>query len=263
MIGDYTIDRELSTVPGQACYEATHVVLPRRARITVARDRAAGIRVLREACILEALRHPGVPRMFDCGTLAGQFPWIATELVRGEALPATPTTTELAALTRDVAAILAHAHRRGVVHDGLWLDSIVRDPERGFPICLREWSRARCGDPAEGASDVRALGLAIYAAMPVHASTPLASLIDEMLAPAPHDRPTAAEVRDAADRIVELPMTGEYPAIEEVQLVVDLSRELPLPPPIAKPRWTPPLGSATPRSPTTQQGVAIGILKRG
>src|SRR5512146_2719569 len=98
MIGDYAIHRELeAAVPGEAWDEASHVVLPRRARIVVARDGEAARRVLHEACILEGLRHPGVPRVHDCGVV-GHQPWVATELVCGEPLPAILPAPELAAV---------------------------------------------------------------------------------------------------------------------------------------------------------------------
>jgi hypothetical protein len=258
-IGDYSIDLELAAVPGEAAYEATHMVLPRRARVMIARDRAAAARVMREACILEALRHPGIPRVYDCGVIADGRPWAATELVRGTPLEPTLPAAALAALVRDVATVLAYAHRRGVIHNAVWLDAIVNDSERGFPICLTSWSHARCGDPAEGAIDVRALGLAAYAAMPLCPSARLARLVDDMLAPDDDDRPSAADVASIAAGLVELAVDDLD--VEEVRLVVDLSRDLPAPPPVvpAKPRWTPPSGSERVRTPSN--GVPIAVLR--
>jgi hypothetical protein len=223
MVGDYTIERELTTRPGISTYEATHLILPRRARVALAHDRAGAERILREAYILEAIRHAGIPRVFDCGTLESG-PWIATELVRGERLPTTFTAAELAVVLRDIAAILVHVHRRGVIHDALWLDAFVRDPDRGVPLCLDYWSEAKCGP---GSTDIRGLGLAMYAVMALHAPTALTRLIDDMLAPEPAARPTAAEVHAEASRIAALPAmhqpTSELPPIEDVQLLVDLS----------------------------------------
>ena len=45
------------------------MILPRRARIACAYDRSGAEHILREAYILEAIRHAGIPRVFDCGTL--------------------------------------------------------------------------------------------------------------------------------------------------------------------------------------------------
>ena len=79
-IGDYVIDRDLDDG-----YMATHVLLPRRVRLDVMHPTFAGlrpvaVRMMREACILEALRHAGVPRVFEVGVIAEaqtSRPWIA------------------------------------------------------------------------------------------------------------------------------------------------------------------------------------------
>src|SRR5678815_928881 len=76
-IGDYVVEREVAYEASAIAYFATHVVLPRQAHIKVAHPgpRAAAIQLLREACILEALSHPGVPRVYECGVLADRRPW--------------------------------------------------------------------------------------------------------------------------------------------------------------------------------------------
>ena len=149
-LADYSLDRELQSLAHETTYEATHVLLPRRARIRVAADRAFGARYMREACVLEALRHPGVPRVFDCGVHDGR-PWIATELIEGKVLEMPVEARELVDVLRDVGAILAHAHSRGVIHGGLWLDAVVRDDgTRGFPYSLVQWSEARFAERNDG-----------------------------------------------------------------------------------------------------------------
>src|SRR5260221_1880079 len=190
---------------------------------------------MREACVLEALRHPGIPRVYDCGTIPSggrSWPWVSIELVRGTPLPPTLPAAELAAIVRDVAGILAYAHRRGVIHNAVWLDAIVKDPESGFPICLTSWSNARCGDPAEGAIDVRALGLAAYAAMPLVAPARLARLVDDMLAPDDDERPSAADVATIAAGPPQPPAAGPGPYPNALPCVTSLPRS---PPPPAQP----------------------------
>ena len=63
-IGDYRIERELRTEATGVVYEGVHLVLPRRAAVKAARDadKTIAVQMLREACMLEALSHPGVPR---------------------------------------------------------------------------------------------------------------------------------------------------------------------------------------------------------
>jgi len=189
---------------------------------------------MREACILEAVRHPGLPRVFEIGVADG-LPWIADELVQGEPLAGPISLVQLPAILRDACSILAVCHRRGVIHDGIWIDAFVRAPDRGFPLCLVNWRRARLGDPEEGRDDVYALGMAIYAALPDSAPLGLMNLIGAML----DERPTAEEVGAEASRLGEVAGNFEDPDVEEVILLTDLSREpaqLTIP---TKPKWTP------------------------
>jgi hypothetical protein len=251
-LGDYAVNGELYSPPGESWFETTHRALPRRARVRVARDRAAGVALVREACILEAVRHPGLPRVFEIGVEDG-LPWIADELVEGEPLAGPLSVAQVPAILRDACAILAQCHRRGVIHDGIWIDAVVRAPDRGFPLCLLNWRRARLGDPEDGRDDVYALGMAVYAALPDSAPLGLMNLIGEML----DERPTAEEVGREASRLGEAAGSFEDPDIEEVILLTDLSRE---PAPVTiptKPKWTP-----APAMSMTPLGKPIALLKR-
>jgi hypothetical protein len=250
-LGDYAVDGELYGPPGESCFETTHRALPRRARVRIGHDRAAGVALMREACILEAVRHPGLPRVFEIGVDNG-LPWIADELVQGEPLAGPLALGLLPGILRDACAILAQCHRRGVIHDGIWIDAFVRAPERGFPLCLVNWRRARVGDPEEGRDDVYALGMAIYAALPDSAPLGLMNLIGQML----DERPTAEEVANEATRLGEVAGGFEDPDIEEVILLTDLSRD---PAPLTiptKPKWTP-----APAMAMTPSGSPIALLK--
>jgi len=252
-LGDYAVDRELPASPGETCAEATHRVLPRRARLRIAQHRDAGIRLMREACILEALRHSGVPRVFEIGVTDG-LPWIADELVLGTPLAAPIPVEQVVLVIRDACAILAHLHRRGVVHDGIWLDAFVRTDDRG--MCLTNWTRARLGEPEDGKADVHALGTAIYAALPGSAPLGVVELVDRMVAPDTARRPSAAEVAQEAARLAEVAGGFDDPEIEEVILLTDLSRD-PVPA-ISKPKWTPAPALAIP----VEGRAPIAILKQ-
>lgn len=243
-IGDYVVDLELTAIKGERALLASHVVLPRQAQILVPDRTVAGVaeRLIRQACILEAMSHPGVPRMYECGVLADRRPWIAIEIVDG------PTVTdriaelslplvEIASLLGAAADILDHAHGRGIVHSDLCGRSIVY---RADSVCIVGWGSARLhdspatskvtrdriyrapeqlhGDPIEGAADIYALGVIAHQALsrglpargkgagwsgPV-AEAELTTLIEQMLEHDPADRPTAADVRAEALRIVDL-----------------------------------------------------------
>lgn len=154
-VGNYRIDCVRSRDAAGVVYEARHLVLPRRAIVKVMEEKdakVAAVQLLREACILEALEHPGVVRVYESGLLPDRRPWFAHERVDGATVrdllasgPLDPT--HASALLRDLAEVLEHAHRRGVIHAGLRPDRIaVTGRTRGFPLCIIDWSDARTHD---------------------------------------------------------------------------------------------------------------------
>jgi len=195
----------------------------------------------REACILEVLRHAGVPRVFECGELPDGRPWVASELIEGPSLAlllaeegklGVPMVLTLLA---GLAEILHYAHTRGLLHRNLRPDAIASRPEGP---CIVDWSDARAresevlqlvpsnwleyqppevraGDPADSRADVFALGVVAFEALTgarpttaaahrVPAAPPrLLALLERMVAHDPLVRPTSAEVRAEALAIVE------------------------------------------------------------
>jgi serine/threonine protein kinase len=247
-IGDYVTERNLAAKPGFVACSAKHALLPRRARISTVHPAFAGsqaiaAQLVREACILEVLRHAGVPRVFECGELDDGRPWVACELVEGPSLAlllAEEGKLEVPmvlALLAGVAEILHYAHTRGLVHRNLRPEAIASRPEGP---CIVDWSDARAresealqlapldwlayqppevigGEPADSRADVFALGVIAYEALAGakpsgtgatarrFPAVPirLLALIDRMLAPDALVRPTSAEVRAEALAIVE------------------------------------------------------------
>lgn len=271
-IGDYVIEAGID-----GGYLGVHVVLPRSAQLRVGAPGSSSMRVMREACILEALRVPGVPRVYEVGVLAdvaGARPWAAIEIVGG------PTLFELARagrlplremldLMRGVADILASAHARGVAHHAVRPESIVRgDRSRGHSLCLVNWSEASvstCEDGARAyADDVFALGLVVDVLLATRAAAPpkLAALLDDMLAPDPAVRPTAAEVCARAKVMLEaLDHNVEDEVVEEQVVLVDIiSRTTTEAPTLARmrTRWTP----AIPLPPVPTPARPFAPMKR-
>jgi eukaryotic-like serine/threonine-protein kinase len=201
-IGLYVIDCELASDTTGITYRAVHQVLPRRSIVKVMHAASVyppvikqplAVHVLREACILEALHHPGVIRLYESGMLPDRRPWFARELVEGASVgtvlsPGSIDRMDAIALLRDVSDVLDHAYRRGIIHCGLRPDRIVlTGRSRGYPICITEWGDARahdaaplgpyapspaswhytspelaCGDPIDDRTDVFALGVIAY-----------------------------------------------------------------------------------------------------
>lgn len=244
--GSYEVENAL----GGGLFEARHVVLPRRAIIKTVPEALGWVRplrvaVLREACILEALAHPGVPRIYETGKLDDGRPWFAFEDVEGLSLAEAGALAlpALVTLLRDLADLLEHAHGRGIIHAGLHPDRIVLTP-RAFGVCVDDWSSARthdathavphvpppgshaylapeqvAGDRVDDRADIFALGAIARRALPTSAPAALVHLVDQMTAPARDDRPSIREVRE---------MLAAIPVA------------------ITRPRWTPPHGLARP-----------------
>lgn len=235
-VGDYTIERELGSEDTGVVYLGTHVVLPRQATIKVMHAssqylRALAVQMLREACILEALSHPGIPRVYECGVLADRRPWTALEHRDGVSLASliegVPLSlADLTVVLRDVVDVLHHAHSRGVVHRGLTAQAIIRTPGLNG-VCVRNWGDAHTFDTevrvnVDARDDIYALGAIAFRALTgceVDASvssaarcpaapSELTQLIDQMITSDPDARPTSEEVRDRtrwlADTIVPL-----------------------------------------------------------
>jgi serine/threonine-protein kinase len=71
---------------------------------------------------------------------------------------------EVAGLVRDLADILDHAHRRGVIHRALRPDRIVITPGRRHALCIPDWSEAIVHDATSPAPPVASEGSRSYLA---------------------------------------------------------------------------------------------------
>jgi len=267
-IGDYVVEREVAYEASAIIYFATHVVLPRQAHLKVTHpgSRPAAVQLLREACILEALSHPGVPRVHECGVLPDRRPWSSVEMIPGITFDrfigeGTLALSDLVVALRDVADILRHAHERGIVHRRLTASAIIHTQRRRSIYAIEDWGDARAldaeaDDTIDPRDDIAALGAIAFRALTGRApatgvsaathcsSAPpeLVAVIDQMLAE-PVARPSADEVYDRALWLCE---TLEPPLFE-------------------RPRWTPPRGfvkdEVSPKSYVDPGGFAVRISR--
>lgn len=229
-VGAYRI---AGTYPGGG-YRALHVATHETVHLDVRSAdewREQAVRGLRAATLVAGLAHPGVARILDRGVLADRRTWLASELPEGVPLSdvlarRALTARETQALVHDVAAVLAHAHERGLVHGAVHHHAIVmRTGERPYPIALGAWGDVRApdsepappprftvytapelarGHTADGRADVFAIGVLAHRALTgrfpttpeLVAGVPddLAALIVRMLAVDPASRPGAGEV---------------------------------------------------------------------
>ena len=233
-IGDYDV-RLLERVGSIVRYAATHVVLPRRAIIELLDADAPqvdAVKLMRRACMLDALQHPAVPRIYECGRL-GSRPWIAiahdrNSTLRDELRDGRLQVREALTLLEDVGAVLAHAHARGVLHGNITATAIVRTPA----LRIQKWESARTHDTElscdalDGSDDVLALGKSIAGALdrPEEVPGAVRQLIGRLLAADASRRPTAVEVvksaralREAMGLIDRVALTGE---VEEPEIEI-------------------------------------------
>jgi eukaryotic-like serine/threonine-protein kinase len=257
-IGSYQLEAELTASLSSFTYRAMHHVLPRQVIVKLAREPHDSLGVLREACILAALPHPGIVRVWETGRLADQRTWFASEIVDGDSLGNTLAlggaleASIAIGIVRDLAEILAHAHSRGVIHAGLTPDRIAITPRlRGFPLCITDWSTARTHDATsvhgwepsaytapemargelDDRADVFALGAIAYRAFTGAApdgGAPLAELAPML----PRQVALVVDQMLAYDRW-DRPSSAEVRAALAMPEVPELR--------IRKPRWTPPL----------------------
>jgi eukaryotic-like serine/threonine-protein kinase len=292
-IGDYRVEHELEGSAHAARYRVVHQVLPRHALIKLARDAQGSVAVLREACMLAALPHPGIVRVYETGRLPDHRTWFASEVVEGLTLATTlggldgrVEAAVAVAMIRDVAEVLAYAHQRGVVHGAITPDRlVVAGRTRGFPMCITDWSTARPHDArhpqvvdsgpyaapelAHGAiddrADVFALGVIAYRALtgtlPFDA---VATSADGSLQHVPTEVRCPDVPRELTGLVDQMLSVDRWdrPSSAEVRaelswLATSLVPAAAPPPPevvrIRKPRWTPQIDFA--RRADTEQDV--------
>ena len=140
-------------------------------------DPGAWDRVRREAEITARLRHPSVPRIYDCGDAplpdGSTVPYVVMELLTGVVLAgrlvggALPWH-EAVSTAATIADVLAVAHRRGVVHRDLAPENImltragVKIIDFGLAATLDGSSPCRSAPAGVPADDVYALGVLLY-----------------------------------------------------------------------------------------------------
>ena len=194
----YRLIRELGSGGMGVVYEAEDEWLSRRVALKVLRtdlpaEQVARERFLREARAMAAVQHENVCTIFQVDEADGR-PFMAMQLLVGETLETRLererrlTTPEAARIGREIAAGLAAAHAKGLVHRdvkpaNVWLEegtgrvklldfglAMARDnphlTHSGYVIgtpAFMSPEQAR-GEPLDGRSDLFSLGIVLYLA---------------------------------------------------------------------------------------------------
>ncbi|MFO0828931.1 MAG: serine/threonine-protein kinase [Phycisphaerales bacterium] len=145
-VGDFAIADVLGEGGMGVVYRAEQMHPRRVVALKLVRPGLATSAMIRrfelEAEALGRLRHPGIATIHAAGTAdlgSGAQPYFAMELVEGLPLNAYLATRRLgvrqrAALLRDIASAVQHAHQNGVIHRDIKPDNIVvEDGEDGTP----------------------------------------------------------------------------------------------------------------------------------
>lgn len=155
-IAGYRLGEELHRGGQGSVFVAEQLATRRRCAVkTLLGGRFAGdrdrVRFEREVEVVARLRHPSIVTLYESGITRDGTPWFAMEFVEGERIDVHASAAGLspraiAALVREVAAAIAYAHRRGVIHRDLKPGNILVDRE-GTPRVL-DFGLARADDGA-------------------------------------------------------------------------------------------------------------------
>jgi len=181
-VGDYRIASKVGRTRLAVVYAAEHTRLRRPVAIKVLAPESAhaAYAFLHEARVLDRLRHPAIPRVYDCGTHDG-VPWFATDLLHGRSLGQVigdGARIDVACVLRDLSAILLHAERRGIALRGLTAERIACIGDTGgITLCITDWhdARATADAPVDVAASVHALGVIARSRASTSRSSPFAT----------------------------------------------------------------------------------------
>lgn len=214
-------------------------LLDRPVAIKILRDQYAANqefldRFQREARAAARLSHPNIVSIYDVGQENGKQ-FIVMEYVPGRNLkeylraegPLPPRT--VAEIGRQIAAALAHAHQRGIIHRDIKPHNILITPEGQVKVTDFGIARAAAassltetgvvlgsvhyfspeqarGEPVDARSDIYALGVVLYelltGKLPFEGDSPIAVALRHLDSDPPSPRTLRPEVPEALEKII-------------------------------------------------------------
>lgn len=199
-IGDrYEIGEPIGSGGQGKVYRARDCLLGREVAVKMVHQRSANRHLQAEAALLARLSHPAIPSVYDRGMGVDGRAYMVMELIAGQPLRQAIADEdwplrERLRVFRAVAAAVAHAHERGILHRDCKPGNIaLRDDGEAF---LLDWGLAATGDPraicgtpcyaapeqlngqvADRRSDVYSLGVLLYQVMSGH--LPFARVVND------------------------------------------------------------------------------------
>src|SRR6185436_13348423 len=140
IFGNYRVTELIGEGGMGVVYLAEHPGIGRRAAIKILRpgltdNTEMTKRFFNEARAANAIRHPSLVEVYDCGTLASGTSYIVMELLEGENLAARLRTVgrlqaaDARRIAAQTASALAAAHAAGIVHRDLKPDNLYLVPD--------------------------------------------------------------------------------------------------------------------------------------
>ncbi len=161
--GTYQLRREIARTPNSVVYEAEHLVTRVRVAVKTLTRTApppAAARLVREARILGALRHPGVVAVYDAGTCPSHGPYLVLELIEGRSLDGILLARQVLPLGQAVAVVmqlcdaLRAVHHHGVVHRDVKPSNLLIERTRaGDRVKLIDFGIAKLSNEPQDAPD--------------------------------------------------------------------------------------------------------------
>jgi serine/threonine-protein kinase len=170
LAGEYTLKRLIASGGHGSVYEAEHRILGRRAAVKVLHAHLADQgemlqRFVREARIVNQIRHPHVVDIYDFGMMPDGSPYYVMELLEGRTLSqlvhehGRMSSERALAYLDPVCGALEAAHRAGIVHRDLKASNVmvVEDGERPR-VKLLDFGIAKIIQPEPGQAGLTLAG---------------------------------------------------------------------------------------------------------
>lgn len=142
LIGNYRLVRLLGEGGMGMVFEAVHDGVGGKAAVKILRPEISmqanlAARFFNEARAANAIQHPGIVRVFDCGYTQNRAAYLTMEFLAGESLRSRIerairlSDADVTRIGRQIASALVASHRTGIIHRDLKPDNImlVADPE--------------------------------------------------------------------------------------------------------------------------------------